>query len=188
MNLALERIAAALAKLNRTELLRRLLPGIPAETIRQRFRDIGLEATEGLVTLYKWRGGTRVEPGTPLDDVHFFPGYWFLSFDDALANYVTLRDDGRWDPAWFPVFANGGGDLYAVWIQDRAERVVGFLVDQPDHPVEYQNLQAMLETLADCFDDGVFFIDKRGYLEMNDVRHAEFARRHSPDVDLWRAP
>lgn len=185
MHLSLERIVAALARLGRTEVLRRLMPGIAAETIRQRLSEIGLEPTDGLVTLYSWRGGTRVEAGAPLDDVHFFPGFWFLSLDDAIADYLAFRTDPRWNPAWFPIFANGGGDFYAVWIQDGAEPVVGFLIDELEHPVEYQDLRAMCETLADCFDESVFFSDERGYLEMDDARHAEIARRHNPDVDFW---
>jgi hypothetical protein len=184
---SLERIVAALAKLGRTEVLRRLLPGVPVETIRERFRGVGLQASSGLVALYSWHGGTAVTAGTSLDDVQFFPGFWFLSLDDAIANYVAFRDDMRWNSSWFPVFANGGGDFYAVWIREQGEPVVGFLVDEAEHPVEYASLASMCGTLADCFEEGVFYVDGRGFLEMDDARHADIARRNNPDVEMWLA-
>jgi hypothetical protein len=188
MEQSLERIAAALARLGRTEVLRRLLPGVPVETIFERLRAVGLEPSDGLLELYSWRGGTRVDPGMPLDDVHFFPGFWFLSLEDAIADYAAFREDPRWNPSWLPVFANGGGDFYAVWLHGGAESVVGFLIDHSEHPVEYEDLSAMCRTLADCFDEGAFFRDERGYLEMDDMRHAEIARRNNPNVALWASP
>lgn len=182
-----DRITAALARLGRNEVLKRLLPGISPEVVRERFRDIGVSAGDPLVALYSWCGGTAVEAGTPLEDVQFFPGFWFLSFDDAIANYLAFRDDSRWSRSWFPVFANGGGDFYAVWTERPAQPVVGFLIDQAEHPVEYTSLATMCITLAECFDQGVFYVDERGFLEMDDARHADIARRNNPGLEVWLA-
>jgi cell wall assembly regulator SMI1 len=182
---SLERIEAALRALGRTEALRRLLPGVRPETVRERLGEVGLDACRDLLELYAWHGGTRVDASTTLDDVHMFPGFYLLALDDALANYVAFRDDARWNRDWFPAFANGGGDFYAVWLKDGAGAVVGFLIDQPEQPVEYESLATMFATLADCYDEGVFFVDDRGYLEMDDARHIDIARRHNPGVALW---
>lgn len=146
---------------------------------------MGLDTPADLEDLYSWRNGTRVEAGSDLDSVQFFPGFYLLSLDDALENYEGFRRDSRWDSAWLPVFANGGGDFYAVNTAEGSGPIIGFIIDQSEHPVEYEGLGAMLETLADCFTEGVCFVDDRGYLEMDDRRHAAIARRHNANLTLW---
>jgi class 3 adenylate cyclase len=37
-----------------------------------------------------------VTPGTSLDDVHLFPGFYFLSLEDSISNFLAFRDDDRW--------------------------------------------------------------------------------------------
>jgi cell wall assembly regulator SMI1 len=181
----LEIIRSYLERLDRHEVLARLLPGLRPDDIQRRLTDVGLGVPPDLVDLYAWRNGTRVEPGADLDSVHFFPGFWLLSLDDALTNYVAFRDDPRWAPSWLPVFSNGGGDFYAVNAREAPFHVIGFLIDQPDQPVEYESLAHMAQTLAECFQAGAFFVDDRGYLEMDDQRYAEIARRNNPNVPLW---
>jgi hypothetical protein len=182
---SLEVIRSHLQQLNRCEVLTRLLPGLPPSDTLGRLADVGLAMPPDLHDLYSWRNGTRVEPGTDLDTVHFFPGFWFLSLNDALANYRAFRDDGRWDPSLLPVFANGGGDFYAVNAREKPFHVVGFLIDQSHQPVEYENLGNMIKTLAECFAEHAFFVDDRGYLEMDDRLHREIARRNNPTISLW---
>lgn len=180
----LDRIYAQLERLGRDEVIRRLQPALTPDEIQRRLADIGLVAPQDVIELYSWHNGTRVEPGTYLDSVHFFPGFSFLSLDDAVRHYVAFRDDERWDRGWLPIFANGGGDFYAV-VACSPFPVVGFLIDQREHPVEYESLDAMVSTLSESFDQGAFFVDQRGYLESDDRRHAEIARRNNPSVALW---
>jgi hypothetical protein len=181
----LDRVAASLADLNRTQLIARLLPGLPRDEVARRLEQAGVAPATCLVELYSWRGGTRVEPGTPLDDVQFFPGFYFLSLDDAIADYRAFRDDARWNPEWFPIFANGGGDFYAVVVNEEKCPVVGFIIDEDEQSIEYESLDAMIATLAEDFAEGAFFVDDRGYLEMDSRRHGEIARAHNPTVALW---
>jgi hypothetical protein len=180
----LDRIRDRLSSMGRDQTVARLLPPLAPDEIIRRFDVAGLPAPASLVELYSWRNGTHVQPGTNLDDVHFFPGFWFLSLDDALQNYAAFRSDNRWDPRWLPVFANGGGDFYAAVLEEPTP-VVGFVLNEADHPIEYESLEAMIATLDEAFRDGAHFVDDRGFLEVDDQRYAEIARRHNPGVGIW---
>lgn len=185
----LDAIAASLARLGRNELLDRLNPGTERTALASRLRAAGLAAPTRLCELFEWHDGTRVEPGVILDDVQFFPGFYFCSSGDALTNYGAFRDDPRWQEGWLPIFANGGGDFYAIdlaAVEHDDAPVVGFMLGQPDHPIEYEGLELMFATLAKSFEVGAFFVDERGYLEADDVAHGEVARIFNPRVDLWR--
>jgi hypothetical protein len=70
-------------------------------------------------------------------------------------------------------------------IGDTAGTVRHFRVDGRIHPVEFMPLTGMLETLAECFVLGVFYVGKRGLLEMDDGQFAAVAARINPDVALW---
>lgn len=52
--------------------------------------------------------------------------------------------------------------------------------------MEFESLPAMLRTLAASFDEGVFFVDDHGYLEMDDHAFAALAARMNPMVAWWR--
>jgi hypothetical protein len=45
----------------------------------------------------------------------------------------------------------------------------------------------MLETILECYRRGAFYVDDRGYLEINDRLHAEIARAHNPNLPVWKA-
>ena len=87
-----------------------------------------------------------------------------------------------------PVFANGGGDFYAVVCDDARDdygSVVHFRIDDSEHPIEFGSLRAMLETLAAAFVRGVFYIDRSAYLEMDDMQFAALAATMNDDVAYW---
>lgn len=94
-------------------MLERLRPGIKSDALNGSMEAIGLFAPADLCDLYEWRNGTDTQ-GAKLDDIHLWPGFYFLTIKDAIANYGAFVADSRWDRAWIPVFANGGGDFYAV--------------------------------------------------------------------------
>jgi hypothetical protein len=154
----LDEIVRHLERLGRDELLARLQPGLSSSEIRDELSRLGLPRCDGLVELYGWRNGTRVTPGTSLDDVHLFPGFYFLSLEDSISNFLAFREDDRWASTWLPVFANGGGAFYVVDFSsgsDLEHPVVGFMLDEAEHPIEYESLPAMIATIAECFEEGV---------------------------------
>lgn len=187
MRFHLDAILQHLRKLQRP-VVSRLQGGLEKGVLENTAKNIQVRFVEDLVELYSWRDGTRVSPGDNLDELHFFPGFYLLSLNDACKTYDSLRNDPRWSCLWFPVFANGGGDFYAVTCSDQASErgaVIGFMLGADDQPVEFENLSSMTRTLLSCYDEGVFFVNAEGFLEADDDGFARIARLSNPKVKLW---
>ncbi|MBB2974948.1 hypothetical protein FHX49_000489 [Microbacterium endophyticum] len=183
---SLDRVEAALRVLDRHVLLDALQEGLSGAAAGEQLAGVGLVATEELEQLYRWRNGTSATVAS-LDDIQIFPGYSFLSIEEAVANYRVFLADRRWVEGWFPVFANGGGDFYFVDLKAAQSRAVRhFCIDELEYPPEFLSLSAMIQTLAECFERGVFFVDPNGYLEMDDQAFIELAAEMNPDVAYWR--
>lgn len=61
-----------------------------------------------------------------------------------------------------------------------------FRIEESEHPIEFGSLRALLTTVAAAFDRGIFFVDPRGYLEMDDLVFGEVAAELNPDIEWWR--
>lgn len=179
-------IERALRRLDRP-VVRLLRPGIQVD---KRWSDrSGTAPPNELRQLYGWRDGSKVAEGCLLDDLHFIPGFYLLSFDDALSTYSAVCSDERWEQRWFPLFANGGGDFYAISCDQNFSdfgKIVGFVLGAAEQLVEYESLTTMMATFAECYLQGVCFLSASGCLEQDDIGHAMLARRFNPAVELWR--
>lgn len=165
--------------------LSHLVSGLAKSYIVESLKKINIEPVEELVQLYAWRNGVNADAGIPLDDIQFIPGFHLLSLEHAVKQYAAIKDDKRWDTNWFPFMANGGGDFYALDTNSNSLSIVGFILGESEQDVEYLNLTSMMKTFYDCFEAGVVFKTKEGYLEMDDDEHAEIAYRNNPEVDFW---
>lgn len=180
-------IEAALQRLNRQTLMRSLQSGLEVGTVRSSLGTIGLASVAELEALYIWRNGTSTVDSVTLDDIHLFPGFYLLSIQDSVANYKAFVSDSRWRPEWLPIFANGGGDFYVIELNRlSASPVRHFRIDEAEHPVEFGSLGAMLATIARAYEQGIFFVDPSGYLEMDDLVFGALAAEMNQDVDWWR--
>jgi cell wall assembly regulator SMI1 len=185
----LDDIFRALVELGRP-VVSLLQPGRSRMEIAEAFSKAGLNLPEELVHLYGWRDGTSIPEATILDDIHFFPGFYLLSLDHALAQYLALRGDIRWNSSWFPLFGNGGGDFYAINLPvDGDDRgvIVGFMLSESTQPIEYESLQSMVATLAESYREGAFFVTSEGWLEMDSAHHGKIAQKNNPHVPLWQS-
>ncbi len=167
-------------------MLDRLRPGLKAHRVRPLLREIGLPMTESLEALYGWRDGTTTDGVRSLDEIHLFPGFYFLSLEDAIANYQALVADLRWRPGWLPLFANGGGDFYVTDLSNESPGAIRhFRIEESEHPVEFLSVRNMVSTLAAAFERGVFFVDANGSLEMDDAAFASVAAELNRGVPWW---
>jgi hypothetical protein len=181
-------IEGALQRLGRQTLLRLLQEGASVEAVRSSLEAVGLISTPELEFFYSWKNGTTISGGVTLDDIHFFPGFYMLSLDDAIENYSAFVVDSRWKPGWLPIFANGGGDFYVFDLSLISVRPVRhFRIDESNHPIEFTSLEAMLSTLAAAFERSIFYVDTSGYLEMDDLAFGALAAELNHDVDWWRS-
>lgn len=183
---SLRAIEEALEAFDRRAALEALRDGISADRVRAALAECNLVASSDVEALYEWRDGTDTIGVGSVDEIHLFPGFYLLSLEDAVADYRAFVGDPGWTRGWLPIFANGGGDFYVIDLRwGRHGAVRHYRIDETEHPIEFASLADMLRTLAAGFDREVFFIDRGGYLEMDDSAFAELAAELNPDVRWW---
>lgn len=163
-----------------------LNPGISSQQIQELFEKIPLQPTQDLRALYTWRNGSKDCEGITLGELAFFPGFYLMSLEESIQTYLELRETDAWGKSWFPIFASGGGDFYAMNLAPEAQgKILGFYVFEEEAQVEYLSLKSMLATLKVCYEQGIIFRNEQGYLDMDYREHAEIAHDINPDLKIW---
>ena len=163
-----------------------LNPGISSQQIQEFFEKIPLQPNQDLRALYTWRNGSKDSEGITLGELAFFPGFYLMSLEESIQTYLELRERNGWDKSWFPIFASGGGDFYAMNLAPEAQgQILGFYVFEEEGQVEYWSLKSMLATLKACYEQGIIFRNEQGYLDMDYRKHAEIAHDINPEVKIW---
>ena len=163
-----------------------LNPGLSSQQIQELFEEIPLQLTQDLRALYTWRNGSKDCEGITLGELAFFPGFYLMSLEESIQTYLELRETDAWGKSWFPIFASGGGDFYAMNLAPEAQgQILGFYVFEEEGQVEYRSLKSMLATLKACYEQGIIIRNERGYLDMDYRKHAEIAHDINPDLKIW---
>ena len=154
-----------------------LNPGISSLKIQELFEEIPLQPTQDLRALYTWRNGSEDSEGITLGELAFFPGFYLMSLEESIQTYQELRKTSTWNQCWFPIFANGGGDFYAMNLAIEAHgEMIGYYIYEEE---------PMLATLKACYEQGIIFRNEQGYLDMDYRKHAEIAHEINPDLKIW---
>ena len=160
--------------------------GLSSQKTQELFEEIPLQPTQDLCALYTWRNGSKDSEGITLGELAFFPGFYLMSLEESIQAYMELRAGNAWDKFWFPIFASGGGDFYAMNLAPEAQgQILGFYVFEEEAQVEYRSLESMLATLKACYEQGIIFRNEQGYLDMDYRKHAEIAHDINPEVKIW---
>lgn len=163
-----------------------LNPGLSSQKIQELFEEIPLQPNQDLHALYAWRNGSKDSDGITLGELAFFPGFYLMSLEESIQTYLELKETDDWEKSWFPIFASGGGDFYAMILAPEAQgKILGFYVFEEGAQVEYLSLKSMLATLKTCYEQGIIFRNEQGYLDMDYRKHAEVAHEINPDVKIW---
>lgn len=163
-----------------------LNPGISSQKIQELFEEIPLHPTQDLRALYTWRNGSKDCEGITLGELAFFPGFYLMSLEESIHIYLELREREAWVKSWFPVFANGGGDFYAMNLAIESQgEMIGYYIYEEEPQIEYNSLESMLATLKACYEQGIIFRNEQGYLDMDYRKHAEIAHDINPDLKIW---
>ena len=160
--------------------------GITSLKIQELFEEIPLQPNQDLRALYTWRNGSEDSEEITLGELAFFPGFYLMSLEESIQTYMELRARNGWDKSWFPIFASGGGDFYAMNLAPESQgQILGFYVFEEEAQVEYRSLKSMLATLKVCYEQGIIFRNEQGYLDMDYRKHAEIAHDINPDLKIW---
>lgn len=140
-----------------------------------------------LIELYSWKNGTKCADGDLLDDLHFFPGFYFMSLEEALSGYLEFEKHPQWNKFWFPFFANGGGDFYATDSNsdELCPKVLGFLLGEEEQSYEYQSVTSMMKTIAECYAKGAYYLASDGTIGVNDDLEKPIGKMHNPNIEYW---
>ena len=161
---------------------RKRRPGVDVEAIIARLHVLGLQGPPDLVQLYSLCDGTETVVGDLLDEIQFFPGFYWMNLDKAITTYKSLVKDGRWSAAWLPIFANGGGDFYAVICDEKSHDfggLVGFILGESDQIIEFENVSSMFRTIERSFAEKAFFVSN-GRLQADYPKMRAIARSVQP--------
>ena len=160
--------------------------GLSSQKTQELFEEIPLQPNQDLHALYAWRNGSKDCEGITLGELAFFPGFYLMSLEESIQTYLELRVRDGWDKSWFPIFASGGGDFYAMNLAPEAQgQILGVYVYEEEPQVEYRSLKSMLATLKACYEQGIIFRNEQGYLDMDYRKHAEIAHELNPDLQIW---
>ena len=183
--LLLDKIETSLQQLHHS-CVDHLNPGLSSQKIQELFEEIPLQPNQDLHALYAWRNGSEDSEGITLGELAFFPGFYFMSLEESIQTYLELRETDDWKKSWFPIFASGGGDFYAMNLASEGQgQILGFYVFEEEAQVEYQSLESMLATLKACYEQGIIFRNEQGYLDMDYRKHAKIAHDINPDLKIW---
>ncbi len=156
--------------------------GLRPEEVHIAFDGLGLEVPDELLNVYCCCDGTSTYEGDVLGEIQFFPGFYWMSLEDSIQVYRSISTGNEWDRAWFPIFANGGGDFYAA-VCDKSSlyfgEIVGFVLGEPDQLIEFKNILSMLRTIERSLEGGVFFASE-GRLKADYPKMREIARQLQP--------
>lgn len=186
---ALDSIASSLLSIGHPG-VRHLRPPLPTTKRMSLWSGLPFVASPELDELYSWRDGTNAPEGALLDELHFVPGFFFMSLEEAIRVYFERESAPQWKPGWFPFMADGAGDFYiAAGDASTTGRstVVGFIHGEPDQPVEYESITAMMQTFSDAYAKKAVFADADGCLDYDDEGFRLIAQRFNPNLSLWQS-
>jgi cell wall assembly regulator SMI1 len=182
---SLRSISGALERLQRTETIGLLRPGLPPPVLAGELAALQLRSTADLAALYAWHDGTDATSAGRLGDLYLLPGFYFLSINDALISRRTAIADPRWNPSWLPIMAGSDADFVAVQC-DARERDWGTVVRLRHPQVMFPSVSALFATVAAAYDTGVYYVDDDGRLELDGQAFVALARSLDGDVACRR--
>jgi cell wall assembly regulator SMI1 len=186
MQRALDRFDAALRIGTPPSAFKLLNPGVEADLVRHELALNGLPTSSELEALYAWHDGTDASSGALLGQMWIIPGFYLLSLQEAAFDYATLKQDPRWKPPWFPVLADGGGDFYFIdFSADTTPVIRRYRFEEAEHPIEYESLASMIDTMAAAFETRAIEVDETEYVNVNHEAFTALAADMNPNVPWW---
>lgn len=166
-----------------------LRKGVESDFVSRKLKHYQeIKVNSELLKLFSWRNGTEHNEETNLDSMHFTPGFYLISIDEAIAFYDEMSILKTWQEGWLPFMTNGAGDFYLVDLSEKSDnygKVIGFLRGEPEHDYEFESITSMMNSFHHAIVGDVVFITNDGYLEMNDEAFIPIAREFNPNIAFW---
>ena len=174
---------------NQPEFAASFLPGLNDEQIQDIVKDLPYQLPEEIHELYRWRNGIR--NGTKLY-ILFHPFSEFLSLKEALEVaqesidiFEDTEDELRFEGNRLFPFIDDNGDLFVVRCttekQDNSP-VISVQAEYYEPNIVYTNLTTMMQTVAECYETGAYYINDEGFIEEDENKVAEILRKYNSEI------
>jgi len=163
------------------------LPGLNDEKIQELTKNLPYQLPEEIHELYRWRNGT-----TERQKIIFHPSMSILSLEEALIvakesidicdnTELEIRFEGN---RLFP-FIDDDGDLFAVKCTQEKQNdspIIWTFLEDDQLDIVYTNLTTMMQTVAECYETGAYYVGDEGFIEEYEVKVAEILRKYNSEI------
>ncbi|MBF0353402.1 MAG: hypothetical protein HQM11_20415 [SAR324 cluster bacterium] len=165
-----------------------LQPGLSEREILLKTSLIPIQIPREMINLYMWRNGTLAPESSTLGDMQFFYGYHLCSLEEALLSFQEGYSIWQkfYKMEFCSLFEDGAGGCCGV-IPNQDSLVSPVIqITELGKNIIYSNLTKMMETIASCYENGVFWIGQNGYLDADLKKYGDIALRLNPEIEYWQ--
>ncbi len=183
LNNALERIMSWL-KDYQPEFADSFLPGLKSEEISQAEAELGFNFPSEIYELYQWRNGTEQDAKAIC-----FPTFEFLPLHEAVESTRGINEyideftefENPWYGSPLFVFIENNCHYCGVPIINLPkEKIPVVLLEEAEMPaLFYTSITDMMQTLAECYETGAYYLDKEEFVEANESKVADIFRNYN---------
>ena len=188
---------------NRPDYAASFLPGLSDAEIREKLANVELELPEEIYELYRWRNGT--EYGEDPKSV-IFPCIEFMTLDEALEYYddfventLEIFNDEDYqsildvnqvnlygEKKHLFSFYRSNCDFLAVLLAKEKQQhsPIINIDDALELSLIYRSLTSMMQTLAEYFETGAYYLGEEGYLDGDEEKMLPIFQKYNPGLDL----
>lgn len=172
---------------NQPEFAASFLPGLNDEQIQELTAYLPYQLPEEIYELYRWRNGTRER-----QKILFHPSISILSLKEALIvakESIDISDNTEFEFRFegnrvFP-FIDDDGDLCVVKCTKEKQKyspIISIFAECDELDIIYTNLTTMMQTVAECYETGAYYLIEDGFVEEDENKVAEILRKYNPEI------
>ena len=142
-----------------------LQPGLSYEEIDRKLSSLPCRLPQEFYELYQWRNGTLETD----DFIDFYRHYRFLPLEEAITTSTEVYKitDGYLPYGWIPIFTFEG-EYFGV-IGSQVQKYASPIVyTYHEETVAYLSITAMMQAIAECYETGIYYLEKHEYGEFID--------------------
>jgi cell wall assembly regulator SMI1 len=175
--------------------------------IRETEKILGLNFNPELRELYSFADGTD-NKGLAIGMTGLIPIHQFMSLKDAVSYFKVSMDSNEniirrygsdlfrneeqgFTPGkkLFPFLHDGAGNCYWVDLNEGTDDYgkifwTNSFGEDPDYA--FNSLTIMFQTICECYETGVMYLDKDNHLDCDDDSWNERAHKLNPDLIYWK--
>ncbi len=115
------------------------------------------------------------------------PGYRLLQLDEIPGRIAEIQahHGSLASQRIIPILGDYASNYFCLRVSDSADEIVSIVHDDDEIDVVYASSSTFLDTVAECYEAGAYFLDEDGFLDCDDEREEAIGRAHNPGCDYW---